>query len=210
MSSAILPHSFSDSLAPSEPADQAHHGAPPYVCKLGMIVFLLSEGMLFAGLIGGYIVLRLGCAQWPPSPELPALPKVLTGCNTLILICSSLAFHMVEVSVKSGKTGRRWLFLTILLGSLFLGGQAYEWTHLYHEGLWFHLGGVYGSSFFVLTGFHGTHVFIGVLLMIWCFLRQVFFKSFTQHHHVALDNVGLYWHFVDVVWVFLYTVLYLI
>lgn len=207
MSSAALSYSFSDSL---DYLEQEHQGAPPRVCKFGMIVFLLSEAMLFAGLIGGYIVLRLGCAQWPPLPELPPLPKVFTACNTIILICSSLAFHMVEVSVKSGKTGRRWLFLTIVLGAIFLCGQAYEWTHLYHKGLWFHLGGVYGSSFFVLTGFHGAHVFIGVLLLVWCFLRQVFFKSFTQQHHVALDNVGLYWHFVDVVWVFLYTVLYLI
>lgn len=193
-----------------EHAHASHEGAPAHVCKFGMIVFLLSEAMLFAGLISGYIVLRLASAAWPPSPELPALPKVLTGCNTLVLICSSLAFHMVEVSVKAGKTGRRWLFLTVLLGITFLCGQAYEWTHLYHEGLWFHKGGVYGSSFFVLTGFHGAHVFIGVLLMIWCFLHQILFKTFTKERHAALDNVGLYWHFVDVVWIFLYTILYLV
>jgi len=192
------------------PSASSHHGAPPRVCKFGMIIFLLSEAMLFAGLIGGYIVLRMACSQWPPSPNLPMLPKFFTGCNTCILVSSSLAFHMVEVAVKGGKSGRRWLFLTILLGSTFLCGQAYEWTHLYHEGLWFHLGGIYGSSFFVMTGFHGAHVFIGVLLLVWCFLRQCFFKSFTKEHHVALDNVGLYWHFVDVVWVFLYSILYLV
>ena len=192
------------------PSASSHHGAPPRVCKFGMIIFLLSEAMLFAGLIGGYIVLRMACSQWPPSPNLPVLPKFFTGCNTSILVASSLAFHMVEVAVKSGKSGRRWLFLTILLGSTFLCGQAYEWTHLDHEGLWFHLGGIYGSSFFVMTGFHGAHVFIGVLLLVWCFLRQCFFRSFTKEHHVALDNVGLYWHFVDVVWVFLYSILYLV
>ena len=192
------------------PSASSHHGAPPRICKFGMIIFLLSEAMLFAGLIGGYIVLRMACSQWPPSPNLPVLPKFFTGCNTCILVASSLAFHMVEIAVKSGKSGRRWLFLTILLGSSFLCGQAYEWTHLYHEGLWFHLGGIYGSSFFVMTGFHGAHVLIGVLLLIWCFLRQCFFRSFTKEHHVALDNVGLYWHFVDVVWVFLYSILYLV
>jgi heme/copper-type cytochrome/quinol oxidase subunit 3 len=117
---------------------------------------------------------------------------------------------MVEVSVKKGKTGRRWLFLTVLLGTLFLCGQSYEWTHLYHEGLWFHLGGIYGSSFFVMTGLHGAHVLIGVLLIFWCLLRQCFFKSITKNHHASLDNVGMYWHFVDVVWLLLYATLYLL
>ena len=215
MSSAVFTSSFgnvnpSAHHEPSHDKHVEHVSAPPHVCKFGMIVFLLSEAMLFAGLIGGYIVLRLGSAQWPPSADLPALPKVLTGCNTLVLIASSLAFHMVEVSVKKGKTGRRWLFLTILLGAMFLCGQTFEWTHLYHEGLWFNTGGIYGSTFFVLTGFHGAHVFIGVMLILWCFLRQCLFKSFSKTSHVALDNVGLYWHFVDVVWVFLYTILYIV
>lgn len=93
VSSTPLITSF-DHVVPSE---AAHHGAPPRVCKFGMIIFLLSEAMLFAGLIGGYIVLRMACAQWPPSPTLPLLPKLFTGCNTLVLIASSLAFHMVEV-----------------------------------------------------------------------------------------------------------------
>lgn len=206
MSSAACTTSFGH----SSPSESAHEGAPPYVCKLGMIVFLLSEAMFFGGLIAGYIVLRMTSAHWPPSPELPALPKLFTGCNTVVLVCSSFAFHMVEVSIKKGKTGRRWLFLTVLLGSLFLCGQAYEWTHLYHEGLWFHLGGIYGSSFFVMTGLHGAHVFIGVLLIFWCLLRQCLFKSITIHRHASLDNVGLYWHFVDVVWLLLYATLYLL
>lgn len=196
-------------IDPLSSAESAHESAPPYVCKFGMIVFLLSEVMFFGGLIAGYIVLRMASGQWPPA-GLPALPKLFTGCNTLVLICSSLCFHMVEVSVKKGKTGRRWLFLTVLLGSLFLCGQAYEWTHLYHEGLWFDRGGIYGSSFFVMTGFHGAHVFIGVLLIIWCLLRQCLFQSITIHRHASLDNVGLYWHFVDVVWLILYATLYLL
>ncbi|MBX9743175.1 MAG: heme-copper oxidase subunit III [Chthoniobacterales bacterium] len=198
-----------DHLSSSESSHDAHESPPAYVCKFGMIVFLLSEVMFFGGLIAGYIVLRMASAQWPPA-GFPALPKLFTGCNTLVLICSSLAFHMVEVSIKKGKTGRRWLFLTVLLGSLFLCGQAYEWTHLYHEGLWFHLGGIYGSSFFVMTGIHGAHVLIGVLLITWCLLRQCLFQSITIHRHASLDNVGLYWHFVDVVWLILYAVLYLL
>ena len=195
---------------------QEHHGAPPATCKFGMIMFLLSEGMLFAGLLGGYIVLRLaengfpwqsGYA-WPPSKDIAHLPVFLTSINTVFLIASSFTFHFAEVAVNKGKSGLAWLFITILLGSLFVGIQCYEWTHLYHEGLWFNTGGVYGSSFFVITGFHGLHVAIGVALILWCFLRQAFTRCFTPQRHVALANVALYWHFVDVVWICVLTLLY--
>lgn len=208
MSSATLSHAESSE----------HHGAPPAVAKFGMIVFLVSEAMLFGGLIAGYIVLRLSHGEaWPPPGAidigLTMPPSVLNWVmivNTLILISSSFAFHAVENAVKKGKSGLFWLLLTIVLGVTFLSVQAWEWNHLRHEGMWFDTFGVYGSCFFVLTGFHGVHVCIGVLLITWCFLRQLCFRSFTPARHVALDNVGLYWHFVDVVWVFLYVILYVI
>jgi len=202
MSTAVLNHD-----------DQAGHAsAPPATCKFGMIMFLASEAMLFAGLIGGYIVLRLAQPEWPiplADGRVVHLPWLLTGINTVFLVASSFTLHFAEVSVKKGKSGLPLIFLTILLGSLFVGIQCYEWWHLHHEGLWFNTGGVYGSSFFLMTGFHGAHVIVGVLLIIWCFLRQVFTKCFTPAHHVALENVSLYWHFVDVVWIFLYAIVYL-
>lgn len=173
-----------------------------------MIIFLISEGMLFAGLIGAYIVLRLAEGEWPP-PGAPELPVKLTGINTLFLIASSITFHAAEVHVKRGKSGLLWLFATIFLGSLFLSVQAYEWMHLHHEGLWFNKGGVYGSTFFVMTGFHGAHVLIGVLLIIWCFLKQMFTRCYSPQRHASLENVGMYWHFVDVVWLFLFAIVYL-
>jgi cytochrome c oxidase subunit 3 len=193
-----------------------HHGAPPATAKFGMIMFLISEGMLFAGLLGGYFVLRwaengfpwqAGHA-WPVGHDVPHLPLLLTSINTLFLIASSCTFHMGEVAVLKGKSGLGWLAITIGLGSLFVGMQCYEWWHLHHEGLWFNTGGVYGSSFFVITGFHGLHVAIGVLLILWCFLRQLFTRCFTPTRHIALNNVALYWHFVDVVWLFVLTLLY--
>ena len=195
---------------------QEHHGASPATAKFGRIIFLISEGMLFAGLLGGYFVLRwaengfpwqTGHA-WPPSKDIAKLPILLTSINTVFLIASSCTFHMSEVAVQKGKAGLGWLFVTIALGSLFVGVQCYEWFHLHHEGLWFNTGGVYGSSFFVITGFHGIHVAIGVLLILWCFLRQLFYRSFTPSHHIGLANVALYWHFVDVVWLFVLTLLY--
>ena len=195
---------------------QEHHGAPPATAKFGMIMFLISEGMLFAGLLGAYFILRWSengfpwqpGHAWPPSKDIAHLPLLLTSINTVFLITSSCTFHMGEVAVQKGKSGLGWLFLTIALGSLFVGLQCYEWWHLHHEGLWFNTGGVYGSTFFVITGFHGLHVAIGVLLILWCFLRQLFTRCFTPSRHIALNNVALYWHFVDVVWLFVLTLLY--
>ena len=185
------------------------HHASQRTAVFGMTIFLASEAMLFAGLIAGYIVLRLSSPAWPPSAEYPKLPVVLTGINTVFLITSSFTYHFAEVAVKKGKKGTAWLFLTVLLGSLFVGVQAYEWYHMHHEGLWFNTGGVYGSSFFVLTGFHGLHVLIGVLMIAWALIRQLG-GAYTAQSHTYLILAGMYWHFVDVVWLFLYSVLYLV
>ncbi|MBU3665017.1 MAG: heme-copper oxidase subunit III [Chthoniobacterales bacterium] len=183
--------------------------ASPRTAVFGMTIFLASEAMLFAGLIAGYIVLRLSSPAWPPSPDLPKLPILLTGINTVLLVSSSFTYHAAEVAVKKGKRGLLWLFVSIALGTIFLCVQAYEWTHLHHEGLWFNKGGAYGSSFFVLTGFHGLHVAVGVLLILVAFLRQLG-GAYTAQNHTYLTLAGMYWHFVDVVWVFLFTVLYVI
>jgi cytochrome c oxidase subunit 3 len=185
------------------------HHASQRTAVFGMTLFLASEAMLFAGLIAGYIVLRLSSPAWPPSPDLPKLPVVLTGINTVFLIASSFTYHAAEVAVKKGKKGTAWLFVTVLLGSLFLCIQAYEWYHMHHEGLWFNTGGAYGSSFFVLTGFHGLHVLIGVLMIAWALIRQLG-GAYTAQSHTYLILAGMYWHFVDVVWLFLYSVLYLV
>lgn len=198
MSSAALTHN----------EHAGHTPAPPATCKFGMIIFLASEATLFAGLIAGYIVLRLAQPTWPPEGA-PHLPVFLTGINTVFLVLSSFTLHFAEVQVNKGKSGLPLLFVTILLGSLFVGIQCFEWAHLHHEGLWFNKHGVYGSSFFVMTGFHGAHVIIGVLLILWVTLRQVFLRCYTPTRHASLANVSLYWHFVDVVWLFLFAIVYL-
>lgn len=209
MSSAALTH--------AEPA--GHVSAPPHVAKFGMIMFLASEAMLFAGLIGAYIILRNSRGEtWPPPGAVDiGVQWPLTGLNwvmiinSFILISSSFLFHFAEVAIKKhGKSGLLWLIATIVAGSVFLGVQAWEWQHLHHEGLWFNTHGIYGSCFFVMTGFHGMHVFVGVGLITWVFLRQLFLKCYKPGHTASLDNVGMYWHFVDVVWIFLYVILYVI
>jgi cytochrome c oxidase subunit 3 len=185
------------------------HAASQRTAVFGMTIFLASEAMLFAGLIAGYIVLRLSSPAWPPYEGLPALPVVLTGINTIFLIASSFTYHAAEVAVKKGRRGTGWLFVTVLLGTIFLGVQAYEWYHMHNLGLWFNKGGAYGASFFVLTGFHGLHVLVGVLMIAWALIRQLG-GAYTAESHTYLILAGMYWHFVDVVWLFLYTILYLI
>jgi cytochrome c oxidase subunit 3 len=212
MSTATLSHDAHDAHA-------GHASAPPHVAKFGMIMFLSSEAMLFAGLIGGYIVLRLSHGvAWPPPGAIDigvqwplTTMNIVMIVNSFILIGSSFLFHFAEVAIKKhGKSGLPWLIATIVAGSVFLGVQAWEWVHLHHEGLWFDTHGIYGSCFFVMTGFHGMHVLVGVCLIVWVFLRQLFLKCYKPGQTASLDNVGLYWHFVDVVWIFLYTILYVI
>jgi heme/copper-type cytochrome/quinol oxidase subunit 3 len=184
----------------------------PNVVRFGMLTFLASEAMLFAGLISGYMILRSGAgAGWQ-------LPEGLKGGATLIktliatglLLSSSVTLHFSESRLIRQARGGKWLLLlTIVLGSLFLANQADEWRHLFSEGFWFNTAGIMGSSFFVLTGFHGMHVFIGVLLLIATLVRAEIGKV-TPERHGFLECVGLYWHFVDVVWVFLFTILYIL
>jgi len=182
-------------------------------------MFLISEAMLFAGLIAGYIVLRTATpGDWPPAgaPDIgitipPSLLNWVMIINSGILIFSSFTLHAAEARIiKHGKSGLGLLGLTIVLGSIFLGVQAWEWAHLHHEGLWFDTHGIYGSSFFVITGFHGMHVFVGLLLLVWCFLRQATTRCYNAQSHASLANVSLYWHFVDVVWIVVYVSLYAI
>lgn len=203
-----------------EEFDKAH---ATFLAKRGMVIFLISEAMLFAGLIAGYLVLRAGAEAWPPSgaPLIHiSLPPVSTMqwlmlINTVFLISSSWTYHQAERQLEKGKSGFLWFIVTTLLGTIFLSVQAYEWIHLKHEGMWFNTHSVYGSSFFALTGFHGLHVFIGVLLILIATIRSAFsfFKKnvwggsgLVSHSYEACT--GLYWHFVDIVWIILFTLLY--
>jgi len=211
MNAASIPH--------THPIEEAGHGrATPEASRFGMIIFLASEAMLFAGLLGGYFILRWAANgfpwqpghAWPPDGVEVHLPWRQTLAATVFLVGSSFTYHAAEVAVRKGRSGLFWLVVTLALGSVFIGFQVYEWIHLHHEGLWFHTGGIYGSSFFVITGFHGMHVAVGLALIAWVILRQVFTRCYTPARHVSLNNVGLYWHFVDVVWIFVFTLLYLV
>jgi len=141
----------------------------------------------------------------------------LTGLNTFILICSSLTMVEALAAVERGNQKQLKMFLaaTLVLGITFLSIQAFEYTKLFfEEGLTFTgaPGGInplYGSTFYIQTGVHGSHVFAGVLAMAYTTIKA-FKGGFTKENHEAVELVGLYWHFVDVVWIFLFTIVYLI
>jgi cytochrome c oxidase subunit 3 len=197
--------------APAATIDEAYPGGPNIV-RFGMCTFLASEAMLFAGLICGYMVLRGGAgAGWQMPEALKNGPTMIkTIIATLCLISSSFTLHFAEARIiKHTKGGIGLLLLTILLGAIFLTNQVLEWTNLHSEGFWFNTAGIMGSCFFVLTGFHGLHVFIGVLLLISSLVKALGGK-FTPQRHGFLECTGLYWHFVDIVWVFLFTILYIL
>jgi heme/copper-type cytochrome/quinol oxidase subunit 3 len=195
------------SVAATAAHEEAHAARP--LGWYGMVFFIASEAIFFANLIASYLYLRVRAGVWPPP--VPGvhfeLGKVLVGVNTIILLSSSFPMHFAgRAAVRGNRRGLAiGLFLTVILGVTFLSIQLYEYTHAsFGPG-----SGVFGSTFFTLTGFHGAHVTAGVLFLIVCFFRTLR-GDFTPKRHFAVQAAEMYWHFVDVVWVVLFTVLYLL
>ncbi|MGI8975381.1 MAG: cytochrome c oxidase subunit 3 [Thermomicrobiales bacterium] len=184
--------------------------------KILMWLFLASDCMFFGALIATYMIYRgrseelvaQGMGVGPLPHELVDIP--FTSVSAFVLLMSSLTMVLSLAALQKGnlRGSRVWLFATGLLGSIFLGGQYFEFTEFYHEGLGLTTN-LYGASFFTLTGFHGTHVAIGV---IWLF--SLLFVSLRgglkQGDSMTLEIAGLYWHFVDIVWIVIFTLVYLI
>jgi cytochrome c oxidase subunit 3 len=178
--------------------------------KVMMWAFIVTDGLLFAGLLGSYGYARLMSARWPDPAVVFDLR--LIALMTFILISTSATMASAVGAARDGHRPAtlRWLLYTVLGGLCFLGMQAYEWTHLIEAGA--RLDGnpwgdpLFASYFFVMTGFHGTHVLIGAILLTTVAIRWV--KHLATHEGVEL--AGLYWHFVDLVWVFIFTLFYLV
>ncbi len=162
--------------------------------------------------------------SWPlPYDELiNPLAINLTAFNTFVLICSSVTMVLALSAIQDGKRGRGNFFLlaTVLIGSFFLSIQVYEYYqlmvgHHYPPGIsatghFRPSVSLFASCFFTMTGFHGAHVTGGVILLAVIFIRSFFFKAYTKDHYAPLELAGLYWHFVDLVWIILFTIVYLI
>ncbi|MGH2395162.1 MAG: cytochrome c oxidase subunit 3, partial [Candidatus Limnocylindria bacterium] len=192
-------------------------GMKVYNQKLGMWVFLLSEVMFFSGLIGAYIILRFANPeQWAEPGVVLAVP--LTAFNTFMLICSSVTMVKAFAAIEHGDQAglKKWLVATIVLGAAFVGIQVYEYMHLAHAGFvpmrdaYAAEGGpLYGATFYTMTGFHGAHVSIGVLCMTFTAVKA-FRGRYSEMDYGGVEIMGLYWHFVDLVWIILFTIVYLI
>ena len=219
---------MSHSAAPT--MDRSMPGIGVYNLKLGMWVFLLSEVMFFTSLIGSYIILRFAHPDHFADPGV-VLNVPLTAFNTFVLICSSVSMVKAYAAVTRGdqKGLMIWLLVTIALGTFFVGVQAYEYMELAHEGFLPMVseyapharsgplagtgetvgGPLYGATFYTMTGFHGAHVTIGVLCL-WFVLWRAWRGKYSATDHGGVEIVGLYWHFVDLVWIILFTIVYLI
>ena len=176
--------------------------------KVGFWVFLGSETLFFGSLISTYLVYKHQSISGPYPEQILNIP--LTSVSTFVLLMSSLAMVLALAGVQRGNRfqGLFWLFMTALLGSTFLGFQAYEFTEFYHKGLALQTN-LFGSTFFVLTGFHGAHVTVGViwLLSLWV---QGLGGRLPPERSLTVEIAGLYWHFVDIVWIVIFTLIYLL
>jgi cytochrome c oxidase subunit 3 len=188
------------------PAGYGRFGSTDRV-MVGLITFLASEVMLFGSFFTAFFYIRYS-GNYPVYPPHPYdIPKDLTGINTAILVSSSFTMHWALVSVKrNNRLGLiLGLFFTLTLGLTFLGIQLYEYRHIGFTPE----SGAFGSTFFCLTGLHGTHVFIGATLLTIALVRSLR-GHYSSESHMGVELTGIYWHFVDFVWVILYAIVYLV
>jgi cytochrome c oxidase subunit 3 len=206
-------HASDHSAGPASPRqpdmfNMASHG------KVGMWMFLATDALTFSGLLIGYGVLRARNPQWPDPDHFLGIP--LSAFATFVLICSSVTMVIAQAAGenKEPKKMLKFLLFTILGGFFFLGIQAYEYIHLSHEvGMLFSdfKSGPpqFASTFYVVTGFHGFHVFSGVVYLCIIALRT-WLGKYDNGNINQVEIAGLFWHFVDLVWILVFTFIYLI
>jgi cytochrome c oxidase subunit 3 len=180
--------------------------------KIGMWLFLVTDAMSFSGFLLGYAVLR-ATNDWPTPAE--HLGVNLSGFATFILVCSSVSmvFSIDSCKLKDRAGMLKWLGITIGGGVIFLGIQVYEYQHLVHQGMtlsnFLHGNNLFASTFYMITGFHGLHVLTGVIYLI-CQFRLAYLGHYDNGDYNNLEIVGLFWHFVDLVWILVFTFIYLL
>ena len=177
--------------------------------KLAMWVFLSSECIFFGAFISTYLLYRgRSPANTPQPADVYNIP--FTSVTSFILLMSSLTMVLALAAIQRGdhRRFRIWIMATALFGTVFIAGQIYEFTEFYREGLALKTS-VFGSSFYVLTGLHGAHVTVGIiwLLTLWGMSMQ---NRIGVQHSEKIEIAGLYWHFVDIIWIIIFTVIYLI
>ena len=173
----------------------------------GLVLFLIAESSIFLGLFSAFIVYKTIMPIWPPTGT-PELELLLPGINTLILVSSSFVMHKGKAAIKSHEVSglKLWFGVTALMGFVFLAGQMYEYFHL-EMGLTTNL---FASCFYVLTGFHGLHVSFGLFMILAVLWRSSKEGHYTSESHFGVEAAEIYWHFVDVVWIILFVLVYLL
>ena len=176
--------------------------------KLAMWAFLGSECLFFGSLISTYLLYRSRAGTGPTPAEIYDIPY--TSVSSFVLLMSSLTMVLALAAIQRGdhRGLRIWLLATAFLGMTFIGGQIYEFTTFYEEGLSL-AKSPFGSAFFVLTGFHGAHVTVGILMLL-LLTGLSLAGRIPQAEARKVELIGLYWHFVDIIWIIIFTVVYLI
>ena len=180
--------------------------------KLAMWIFLVTDAMSFSGFLLAYGVLR-STTNWPHPVDYLGIN--LSGFATFLLICSSVSMVLsIDACKNKDRKGMlNWLAATIAGGVAFLGIQAYEYTHLVHQGMtlasFAHGNNLFASTFYIVTGFHGLHVLTGVIYLI-CEYRFAYQGRYDNGDYNRLEILGLFWHFVDLVWILVFTFIYLL
>ncbi len=193
-------------IAVDSATEHSAHSAHPDLRVFGLLTFLFSEGMLFVGLFTAYLAFRAIAPEWPPEGT-EKLEILLPGINTIILVSSSLVIHQADHAIKENKLRavQLWFLATFIMGAIFIAGQLYEYQHL---GFGFTTN-IFASTFFVLTGFHGLHVIIGLCLIMAVLLRSLKAGHYTSQKHFGIEAASIYWHFVDIIWIVLFLILYI-
>ena len=186
---------------------------------MGMYIFLASEVMFFGTMFAGYFYIFGSHITWPPAGSHPVNWFPIPMVNTVVLLSSGVTMHVAHLAIQAGDRGKfiRWLVLTIVLGFLFEVGQAYEfleklapsWIGVDPAGAMGFTANPFASAFFTMTGFHGLHVLGGLVILMIILARATRSGQFSAQHHVGVAAGAIYWHFVDVVWIALFGVLYL-
>jgi heme/copper-type cytochrome/quinol oxidase subunit 3 len=176
--------------------------------KLAMWVFLGSDCLLFGALISTYLLLRHRSVTGPEPAEIFDIP--FTSVSSFVLLFSSLTMAMAVGAIHRGdeRRSRTFLLTTALLGATFIAGQVYEFTSFVKEGLGYTTN-IFGSAFYTLTGFHGVHVSVGIVFLLTLFVMSLR-GNLGAERAETVEIFGLYWHFVDIVWILIFTIVYLI
>lgn len=176
--------------------------------KLLMWLFLGSECLFFGSFIAAYLLYRDRSVTGPYPKDLFDIP--FTSVSSFVLLMSSVTMVLALSAIQRGnlRQMRVWLLATAFLGIVFLSGQAFEFTEFYREGLTLHAN-MFGTTFFVLTGFHGAHVTVGVLILMSIYALSLK-GHITEESSLNIELAGLYWHFVDAVWIVIFTLVYLV